>query len=174
MFAQFPLPGGEGAWVKGLSAAQPGPANPQALALVAKLVTEAVRSVMRDPSKKVVAAACELMQHVCELWGPQAVVPQHRHILGTVLRLLREKAPCQDTEYDYGEEDEAELVFMDHDNILVDAVADLIGVLARTCGASFGPLFMPLAGEIILFTRTPLCANLADNLTFTDPLIFEN
>ena len=114
------------------------------------------------------------MQHVCELWGPQAVVPQHRHILGTVLRLLREKAPCQDTEYDYGEEDEAELVFMDHDNILVDAVADLIGVLARTCGASFGPLFMPLAGEIILFTRTPLCANLADNLTFTDPLIFEN
>ena len=139
-------------WVKGLGATQPAPLRPEALQIVAKLVTEAVRSVMRDPSKKVVAAACELMQHVCETWGPQALAPQIRHVLGTVLLLLREKTPCQDTEHDYGEEeDPAEAVFMDHDNILVDAVADLIGVLARTCGESFGSLFLPLAEPLFSF-----------------------
>ncbi len=46
-----------------------------------------------------------------------------------------EKAPCQNAEEEEEEDDD------DHDHILIDAVSELLGVMAKTWGPAFEPHF---------------------------------
>lgn len=75
-------------------------------------------------------------------------------LLGNALALLREQMPCQKNEeggeegQDAEDEDEA-----DHDEIIMDNVADLIGQLAKTLKGDFEPLFKELFPDIIKYAN---------------------
>lgn len=105
--------------------------------------------ILDDTEKEVVSQACESLQAVLEVLGPQAIacVAQPGWVLGGdetrtqsvfdgVLQLLHEKSPCQlgpDMNFDGGaaageegfEADEDN----DHDNILMVSVVPNIGLI---------------------------------------------
>jgi len=113
---------------------------------VAKVLTILMQD---DPDKTVVSQACACLQSVSEFLGPSSLScvmsPNWLHTTesrsmslfdGTLL-LLHERAPCQiglegeeGGAVDTVEEDE------DHDNVLMDNVADLVGSYSKVFGAS--------------------------------------
>jgi hypothetical protein len=102
-----------------------------------------------DEAKEVVARCCEAVQKLAEEMGPAVLEPQMQRIATCLLTLLQEKALCQtQDEDDEDDEDEA-----DHDHVLMDAVADCVGSLAKAWGAMFNPFFQPMFPAILKFAR---------------------
>ena len=128
--------------------------------------------LLEDESKKVVAVACAGLQSILELLGPAALAPvmapgwlasgapgegeepQAKTAANALLDLLHEKAPCQvgagaadeagagaggaGDELDGDEEG-------DHDNVVMDSVADLAGAFAKV----LGPAFSAMSTEVV-------------------------
>ena len=140
-FAAHPV-----AWTKG--------AAPQALEpLCQRVTTLAVGALIEhmhaDSDREVVARCCEGLQNIVELVGPASVAPVLDTACQHTLVLLQEKARCQAIEDDSDDEEEAG----DHDIVLMDAVADLVGSYAKVFGGSFAPMFEKFLPAILRFTK---------------------
>lgn len=71
-------------------------------------------------------------------------VPQ---IVDATLVLLRKEAPCQQIESDSEiDDDEAE-----HDEVLMDAVSDLLPAFAKAMGSHYAPIFSKLFEPLMKF-----------------------
>ncbi|KAJ8598527.1 hypothetical protein CTAYLR_001323 [Chrysophaeum taylorii] len=108
-----------------------------------------IKLVDEDESKEVVAIACEALVELAQDVGPAALIPSNHHlaVADQVVRLAKGEATCQtllnadDDDYDRailgvpkGEDDH-----QDHDNVLMDNVADLCGTLGKVAGGAMGP-----------------------------------
>lgn len=64
------------------------------------------------------------------------------------MALLREESTCQQIESDSeADEDDA-----DHDDVLMDAVSDLLPAFAKALGAQFAPIFSQLFEPLMKFS----------------------
>lgn len=61
--------------------------------------------------------------------------------------LLREESACQQTESD-GEIDDDDT---EHDEVLMDAVSDLLPAFAKSMGSQFAPVFENMFGPLMKF-----------------------
>ena len=102
-----------------------------------------------DEAKEVVARCCEGIQKIAEEMGPSVLEPSMQRICACLLALLQEKAPCQMLEDDEEEEEEA----IDHDHVLMDFVADLVGAMAKVWGSVFNPFFQPMFPAVLRFSQ---------------------
>lgn len=85
----------------------------------------------------------------------------HCHILSSVmpqlvnatLTLLREDSVCQQAESDSDVDDDTDT---DHDEVLMDAVSDLLPALAKVMGSEFAPIFAQLFEPLMKFAVSTL------------------
>jgi hypothetical protein len=111
------------------------PMHPTTAAICAKIVPLLIQRMREDEEKEVVAAACEAMYEVCKNFGLGVIQNHIDELFSVILELAAEKSCCQ-TAY---EEDDPENT--EHDEVLIDSVTDVIGVLATIVGDNFEPIF---------------------------------
>lgn len=68
-------------------------------------------------------------------------------LVEATLILLREESACQATESD-GEIDDDDT---EHDEVLMDAVSDLLPAFAKSMGSQFAPIFENMFGPLMKF-----------------------
>lgn len=68
-------------------------------------------------------------------------------LVEATLTLLHEESSCQQLESDYDAEDGD----IDHDEVLMDAVSDLLPAFAKVMGSNFNALFVKLFDPLMRF-----------------------
>lgn len=119
--------------------------HPDVVETVSKLVLIYLVRLQEGDHKEVAATACDGLVECCKKFGPKAVESFVEDINEIVLELVNEQAPCQ---LAYGDDDPERA---DHDEILIDDVTNLIGVLAMMYGKDYDPLFQKVWPALMKF-----------------------
>mmetsp|Transcript_22820 Transcript_22820/g.45145 ORF Transcript_22820/g.45145 Transcript_22820/m.45145 type:complete len:578 (+) Transcript_22820:1530-3263(+) len=106
-----------------------------------------IEELMDEDDKTAVAFACDALFEILKKFGLAALQPVSDDVCKAILMLVKEESPCQQN-YDDGDPEAA-----DHDEILIDSVTDIIGVMAQISGASFEPVFSQMFVPICKFVQ---------------------
>ncbi|GFY88530.1 ARM repeat superfamily protein [Actinidia rufa] len=117
-----------------------------------------IKTMTEDDDKEVVAQACMSIADIIKDIGYIAVEPYMSQLVEATLVLLREEAVCQQAESD-GEIDDDDT---EHDEVLMDAVSDLLPAFANSMGIHFAPIFEKLKLSRPPQDRTMVVACLAE------------
>ncbi|KAE8682001.1 ARM repeat superfamily protein isoform 3 [Hibiscus syriacus] len=110
-----------------------------------------IKTMTEDDDKEVVANECMSIADVIKDYGYMALEPyKYIRLVDATLTLLREESACQQLENgsDVDDEDDTE-----HDEILMDAVSDLLPEFAKSMGCHFAPLFARLFEPLMKFAK---------------------
>ncbi|KAL0384576.1 UNVERIFIED_CONTAM: hypothetical protein Sradi_2851900 [Sesamum radiatum] len=102
-----------------------------------------------DDDKEVVAQACMSIADITNDFGYMAVEPYMPRLVEATLVLLREESSCQLIESDSEIDDDDK----EHDEVLMDAVSDLLPAFAKAMGAQFAPIFSKLFEPLMKFAK---------------------
>ncbi|KAM7470358.1 hypothetical protein LguiA_008541 [Lonicera macranthoides] len=108
-----------------------------------------IKTMTEDDDKEVVAQACMSTADMIKDLGYAAVEPYIPRIVEATLLLLREESACQQTESD----DEIDDDDAEHDEVLMDAVSDLLPAFAKAMGFHFAPIFAKMFEPLMKFAR---------------------
>lgn len=122
-------------------------------------LTTCINSMITDVEKLPAAYSIESLESILKLVGMAGMtimdVDSNKSygdlILQNILTLLKEKGKCQtvlNREQDDDEDDDD-----DHDNLVMDAVCDLIATLAKIIGEGYMPYFTPMVKHLMKFTK---------------------
>ncbi|KAL6907529.1 hypothetical protein ACP4OV_002568 [Aristida adscensionis] len=109
-----------------------------------------VKTMAEDDDKEVVAQACMSVADIVKDCGFTAIEPYVPRLAEATLVLLRQESCCQQVESD-GEDDGD----IDHDEVLMDAVSDLLPAFAKVMGSYFDPIFAKLFDPLMKFAKSP-------------------
>ncbi|XP_039830789.1 importin-4-like isoform X2 [Panicum virgatum] len=109
-----------------------------------------IKTMTKDDDKEVVAQACMSVADIVKDCGFAAIEPYILRLAEATLVLLRQESSCQQVESD-GEDDGD----IDHDEILMDAVSDLLPAFAKVMGSYFDPIFAKLFDPLMKFAKSP-------------------
>lgn len=120
-------------------------------------LTTCINSMVTDIEKLPAAYAIESLESILKLVGMAGMtimdVDSNKSygdlILQNILVLLKEKGKCQTVLNHEQDDDEDD----DHDNLVMDAVCDLIATLAKVIGESYMPFFAPMVKHLMKFTK---------------------
>ncbi|XP_077235789.1 ARM repeat superfamily protein isoform X4 [Tasmannia lanceolata] len=107
-----------------------------------------IKTMTEDDDKEVVAQACMDTADIIKDCGYMAIEPYMPRLVEATLELLRENSACQQTESDSDIEDDAE-----HDEVLMDAVSDLLPAFAKSMGSHFEPIFAKMFEPLMKFAK---------------------
>ncbi|KAJ0095362.1 hypothetical protein Patl1_15768 [Pistacia atlantica] len=106
-----------------------------------------IKTMTEDDDKEVVAQACMSIVEIIKDYGYVAIEPYMSLLVDATLRLLREESACQQSDNDSDiDEDDTE-----HDEVLMDAVSDLLPAFAKSMGPHFAPIFAKLFDPLMKF-----------------------
>lgn len=109
-----------------------------------------IKTMTEDDDKEVVAQACMGTADIIKEFGYTAIEPYTSQLVEATLMLLKEESACQQAESDSDiDDDDAE-----HDEVLMDAVSDLLPAFAKSMGSHFAPIFSKLFEPLMRFTRS--------------------
>ncbi|CAN6289965.1 unnamed protein product [Urochloa humidicola] len=109
-----------------------------------------IKTMTEDDDKEVVAQACMSVADIVKDCGFAAIEPYMIRLAEATLVLLRQESSCQQVESD-GEDDGD----IDHDEVLMDAVSDLLPAFAKVMGSYFDPIFAKLFDPLMKFAKSP-------------------
>ncbi|KAL6515235.1 hypothetical protein OROHE_018867 [Orobanche hederae] len=113
------------------------------------VMTIYIKTMSEDDDKEVVAQACISIADIITDVGYMAVEPYMPRLVEATLILLREESACQQIESDSEiDEDDTE-----HDEVLMDAVSDLLPAFAKALGTQFAPIFSQLYEPLMKFAK---------------------
>ncbi|GLT34350.1 hypothetical protein SLA2020_088710 [Shorea laevis] len=109
-----------------------------------------IKIMTDDDDKEVVAQACMNIVDIIKDYGFTAVEPYLSQLVDATLTLLREESACQqsDNDSDIDDEDDSE-----HDEVLMDAVSDLLPAFAKCMGPHFAPIFANFFEPLMKFAK---------------------
>ncbi|CAI9770123.1 unnamed protein product [Fraxinus pennsylvanica] len=108
-----------------------------------------IKTMIEDDDKEVVAQACMSIADIMNDFGFIAVEPYFPRLVEATSILLKGESTCQQIESDSEiDEDDPE-----HDEVLMDAVSDLLPAFAKAMGAQFAPIFSQLFAPLMKFAR---------------------
>ncbi|KAG4148850.1 hypothetical protein ERO13_D05G309200v2 [Gossypium hirsutum] len=109
-----------------------------------------IKTMTEDDDREVVANACMSIADIIKDYGYMALEPYMSRLVDATLTLLREESACQQLENgsDIDDEDDTE-----HDEILMDAVSDLLPAFAKSMGYHFAPIFAKLFEPLMKFAK---------------------
>jgi hypothetical protein len=108
-----------------------------------------IKTMTEDDDKEVVAEACMSTADMVKKFGYSAVEPYAPRIIEATLVLLKEESACQLVESDdENDEEDAE-----HDEVLMDAVSDILPAFAKAMGSHFAPVFANLFEPLMKFAK---------------------
>ncbi|MCI36825.1 importin-4-like, partial [Trifolium medium] len=99
-----------------------------------------IKTMVEDDDKEVVAQACTNVADIIRDYGYATLEPYLPKLVHATLLLLQEKSACQQVESDSEIDDEDSA----HDEVLMDAVSDLLPAFAKAMGAQFDSIFAQL------------------------------
>ncbi|XP_062077299.1 uncharacterized protein LOC133782115 [Humulus lupulus] len=108
-----------------------------------------IKTMIEDDDKEVVAQACTSIADILKDFGFAAVEPYLSPLVDATLVLLREESACQQTESDDDIDDDD----TEHDEVLMDAVSDLLPAFAKSMGSHFAPIFAKLFEPLMKFAK---------------------
>ncbi|KAL2254339.1 UNVERIFIED_CONTAM: hypothetical protein Sindi_0228600 [Sesamum indicum] len=108
-----------------------------------------IKTMSEDDDKEVVAQACMSIADITNDFGYMAVEPYMPRLVEATLVLLREESSCQLIESDSEIDDDDK----EHDEVLMDAVSDLLPAFAKVMGAQFAPIFSKLFEPLMKFAK---------------------
>lgn len=106
-----------------------------------------IKTMNEDDDKEVVAQACLNVADIVKDCGYMAIEPYMQQLVAATLLLLQEKSACQQADSDSDDEDST------HDDVLMDAVSDLLPAYAKSMGPHFGPVFAKLFEPLMKFAK---------------------
>jgi hypothetical protein len=114
--------------------------HPHTSLLLDKLMAHFFMVIKHDDDKEAVALACEAIATTLPVVGAFCMQKNMAQLMEVLQLLFGEKCPCQEGHDDEDDDDD------DHDQVLIDAVADLLGEVAKLLGEGFAPHFEPIFG----------------------------
>eukprot|EP00257_Ricinus_communis_P014233 XP_015571855.1 importin-4 [Ricinus communis] len=108
-----------------------------------------IKTMTEDEDKEVVAQACMSIADIIKDYGYVAIEPYISRLVDATLVLLREESACQQSEDD-SDVDDADA---EHDEVLMDAVSDLLPAFAKSMGVHFAPIFAKLFEPFMKFAK---------------------
>ncbi|KAK1594076.1 hypothetical protein QYE76_027184 [Lolium multiflorum] len=137
-----------------LTAVRAIPAHPDILekqkAVLDTIMSIYIKTMTEDDDKEVVAQACMSVADIVKDCGFAAVELYMSQLAEATLTLLRQESCCQQVESD-GEDDGD----IDHDEVLMDAVSDLLPAFAKVMRSYFDPLLAKLFDPLMKFAKSP-------------------
>ncbi|KAI3805139.1 hypothetical protein L1987_27228 [Smallanthus sonchifolius] len=109
-----------------------------------------IKTMNEDDDKEVVAQACMSVADIIKDFGYVAVEPYMPRLVESTLVLLREESVCQQIESDSDIDDDD----TEHDEVLMDAVSDLLPAFAKAMGSHFAPIFATLFDPLMKFAKS--------------------
>ncbi|KMZ76407.1 Importin-4 [Zostera marina] len=113
------------------------------------VMTVYVKRISEDDDKEVVAQVCTSISSIMENCDYMAVKHYIPQLIEVTLLLLQEKMTCQQVESESENEDDD----VNHDEVLMDAVSDLLPSFAKSMGSDFEPIFSKLFDPLMKFTK---------------------
>ncbi|KAF5747486.1 importin-4 [Tripterygium wilfordii] len=109
-----------------------------------------IKSMTEDDDKEVVSQVCTSVTDIIKDYGYPAIESYMSPLVDATLVLLREESACQQSheDSDIDDNDDAE-----HDEVLMDAVSDLLPAFAKSMGSHFAPIFVKLFEPLMKFAR---------------------
>ncbi|GAB2283581.1 hypothetical protein Dimus_018088 [Dionaea muscipula] len=107
------------------------------------------KTMTEDDDKEVVAQACMSVADIVNAIGFGPVESYMPQLVDALLLLLREESACQLVESDGDEVDDDAA----HDEVLMDAVSDLLPAFAKCMGPHFAPIFAKLFVPFMQFGK---------------------
>ncbi|KAI9071084.1 hypothetical protein K1719_046949 [Acacia pycnantha] len=108
-----------------------------------------IKAMIEDDDKEVVAQACTSIADIIRDYGYSTLEPYLSQLVEATSLLLREESACQLVESDSEiDEDDSE-----HDEVLMDAVSDLLPAFAKAMGSQFAPIFAQLFEPLMKFSK---------------------
>nr|GMD08885.1 importin-4 [Ipomoea batatas]GMD10099.1 importin-4 [Ipomoea batatas] len=108
-----------------------------------------IKAMTEDDDKEVVAQACMGIADITKDFGYATVEPYMAELVEATLVLLKEQSACQLIESDSEVDDDDTA----HDEVLMDAVSDLLPAFAKAMGPQFAPVFSKLFDPLMKFAR---------------------
>ncbi|KAG5016093.1 hypothetical protein JHK82_021768 [Glycine max] len=109
-----------------------------------------IKTMVEDDDKEVVAQACTSVADIIRDYGYATLEPYLSQLVDATSLLLQEKSSCQQIESD----SEIDDVDSAHDEVLMDAVSDLLPAFAKSIGAQFAPIFAQLFEPLMKFAKS--------------------
>ncbi|XP_065852307.1 uncharacterized protein [Euphorbia lathyris] len=109
-----------------------------------------IKTMTDDDDKEVVAQACMSIADIMKDFGYVAVEPYISQLVDATLVLLREESACQQSENDSDIDDADDT---EHDEVLMDAVSDILPAFAKSMGVHFAPIFAKLFEPLMKFAK---------------------
>ena len=104
-----------------------------------------------DTDKVVVSACCTAMQDIIEGIGPSSLASGRVDAaMGVMVGIFQKKVACFMCYDDDDDDDDEEA---DHDNVLVDALSDCVGAIAKACGKEFTRYLSGIYDPLMRYTR---------------------
>ncbi|CAN1240622.1 IPO4 [Linum grandiflorum] len=122
----------------------------KALEILDKVMNIYIKAMTDDDDKEVVAQACLSIADIIKDYGYMAVEPYMLQLVDATLQLIREQAACQMSENDSDADDDDDTA---HDEVLMDAVSDLLPAFAKAMGPQFAPIFANLFEPFMKFAK---------------------
>lgn len=155
-------------WTKGAPQNSP---LPQQVAefVVSTVLPYYIQLLEQEEEKVVVESVLERLRDFLEQFGPASVHVQLDTLVSLIIKFLDKKAFCQtrimddedpddledvadDDDDDDEEEEEDEDDGIDHDELILGNISDLIINLARAYGNEFAPYFEKIAPHLVVYT----------------------
>ncbi|KAI5574530.1 hypothetical protein POPTR_010G169800v4 [Populus trichocarpa] len=108
-----------------------------------------IKTMTGDDDKEVVAQACTSVADIIKDYGYAAIEPYMSRLVDATLVLLKEESACQQLEDDSDMDDDD----TEHDEVLMDAVSDLLPAFAKSMGSHFAPIFANLFEPLMKFAK---------------------
>ncbi|WCJ23595.1 ARM repeat superfamily protein [Euphorbia peplus] len=110
-----------------------------------------LKTMTEDDDKEVVAQACISVADSIKDFGYVAVEPYISQLVDATLVLLKEESACQQSDND-SDIDDADNI--EHDEVLMDAVSDILPAFVKSMGVHFPPIFAKLFEPLMEFARS--------------------
>lgn len=108
-----------------------------------------IKTMTEDDDKEVVAQACMSVADIIKELPYPTIEPYMPRLVDATLLLLQENAVCQLVESDSEIDDDD----TEHDEVLMDAVSDLLPAFAKAMGINFAPIFSKLFDPLMRFAK---------------------
>ncbi|CAO2829167.1 unnamed protein product [Amaranthus hypochondriacus] len=108
-----------------------------------------IKTMTEDDDKEVVAQACMGIADIIKDTGYMPIEPYMAQLVDATLMLLNEQSACQQIESD-SDDDEDDTT---HDEVLMDAVSDLLPAFSKAMGPHFAPVLAKLFNPLMKFAK---------------------
>ncbi|KAK9069597.1 hypothetical protein SSX86_011501 [Deinandra increscens subsp. villosa] len=117
--------------------------------LLDPVMTIYIKTMNQDDDREVVAQTCMSLAHIIKDFGYFAIELHIARLVESTLVLLQQMSACQQVEFD----SDNKVYDPGQNEVLMDAVTDLLPALAKAMGSNFEPIFAILFNPLMEFAK---------------------